>query len=59
MAMAVSHAGEGQLGLQFHPESILTPMGARLIEGMFGWAKTRRAAFDGLTAATPARKIAA
>lgn len=59
MAMAVSHTGEGQLGLQFHPESILTPMGARLIEGMFGWANARRTAFDGLTVATLARKIAA
>ena len=59
MAMAVSHAGEGQFGLQFHPESILTPLGARLIEGMLGWAAERRAAFDGLTAAVPATKIAA
>lgn len=59
MAMAVSHAGEGQFGLQFHPESILTPLGARLIDGMLGWAGERRAAFGGLTAAALARKIAA
>ena len=59
MAMAVSHWGDGQFGLQFHPESILTPMGARLIEGMLDWAEQRRAAFAGLTAAAPARKIAA
>ena len=38
MAMAVSNADEGQFGLQFHPESILTPLGARLIDGMLGWA---------------------
>ena len=59
MAMAVSHAGHGQLGLQFHPESVLTPMGARLIERAFGWAAERRAAFGGLTVAAAAGKIAA
>ena len=59
MAMAVSHAEEGQFGLQFHPESILTPMGTRLIEGMFGWAELRRRAFGGLTVADPAQKVAA
>ena len=59
MAMAVSHKSEGQFGLQFHPESILTPLGARLLDGMLGWAGERRAAFGGLTATAPARKIAA
>jgi hypothetical protein len=59
MAMAVSHAGEGQFGLQFHPESILTPLGARLIDGMLRWAGARRVAFGALTASPAARKIAA
>ena len=36
MAMAVSDDQAGQYGLQFHPESILTPMGDRLIAGLLG-----------------------
>ena len=59
MAMAVSHRGEGQFGLQFHPESILTPLGARLLGGMLDWAGERRRAFAGLTAPAPAGKVAA
>lgn len=59
MAMAVTHAAEGQLGLQFHPESILTPMGSRLIDGMLGWAEERRVALGGLTVFPPAGKVAA
>lgn len=59
MAMAVSNVAEGQYGLQFHPESILTPLGARLLDGVLGWAEERRIAFGGLTVAPPAGKIAA
>ncbi|MDQ3074766.1 MAG: aminodeoxychorismate/anthranilate synthase component II [Pseudomonadota bacterium] len=59
MAMAVSNFDEGQFGLQFHPESILTPMGARLLDGLLDWAGERRRAFAGLTARTAAKKIAA
>lgn len=59
MAMAVSHSGEGQFGLQFHPESILTPLGARLLDGMLAWAEERRTTFAGLTARAPAGMIAA
>jgi anthranilate synthase component II len=59
MAMAVSHRGEGQFGLQFHPESILTPLGARLLDGVLDWADERRASFAGLTAGVPAGKVAA
>ena len=59
MAMAVSHRDEGQIGLQFHPESILTPMGSRLIDGMLGWAEERRVALGGLTVFPPAGKVAA
>ena len=59
MAMAVSNRDEGQIGLQFHPESILTPMGARLLDGVLAWAEERRHAFAGLTAARPAGKVAA
>ena len=59
MAMAVCHDEHGQFGLQFHPESILTPLGDRLISAMLGWAEVRRRAFAGLTAAAPAGKVAA
>ena len=59
MAMAVSNRDEGQVGLQFHPESILTPMGARLLDGVLAWAEERRHAFAGLTAARPAGRVAA
>jgi len=30
--MAVRHASEPHVGVQFHPESILTPVGMQLIE---------------------------
>jgi len=59
MAMAVSNRDEGQLGLQFHPESILTPLGSRLLDGMLDWAEERRRAFAGLTAGALAGKVAA
>lgn len=59
MAMAVSNFDEGQFGLQFHPESILTPLGARLLDGALVWAEERRRTFAGLIAAVPAGRIAA
>lgn len=59
MAMAVSNDDAGQFGVQFHPESILTPMGDRLLTAMLAWAEDRRRAFAGLTAAAPAGKVAA
>ena len=49
-------SSEGQFGLQFHPESVLTPLGARLIDGMLDWAEERRRAFAGLTAAAAHRE---
>jgi len=59
MAMAVSNRAQGQFGLQFHPESILTPLGAKLLGGMLDWAEERRMAFGGLTARRPQGKVAA
>ena len=59
MAMAVSNVEQGQYGLQFHPESILTPLGARLLDGLLDWAEQRRRGFAGLTAAPPTGRIAA
>lgn len=59
MAMAVSNARDGQFGLQFHPESILTPLGARLIDGLLSWSVERRVALGGLTDFDPAGKVAA
>ncbi len=59
MAMAVSNDRQGQFGLQFHPESILTPLGSRLVDGMLDWAAERRRVFARLTAVLPAGKVAA
>lgn len=42
MAMAVRDDAAAQLGLQFHPESILTPLGDRLIAGVLNWAQQRQ-----------------
>jgi anthranilate synthase component II len=39
MAMAIRDDEAGQLGLQFHPESILTPKGDQLILAMLRWAR--------------------
>jgi anthranilate synthase component 2 len=36
MAMAVSDADALQAGVQFHPESILTPMGSRILANLIG-----------------------
>jgi anthranilate synthase component II len=42
MAMAIRDDAAAQLGLQFHPESILTPLGDRLIAAILNWAQERR-----------------
>jgi len=36
--MAVAHRTAPQFGVQFHPESILTPDGGRIIENVIQWA---------------------
>ncbi len=38
IVMAVRHRAHAMLGIQFHPESILTPFGGRLIENVMTWA---------------------
>jgi anthranilate synthase component 2 len=38
MVMSVSHKTRPLTGVQFHPESILTPFGGRLIENVMDWA---------------------
>ncbi|WP_343344750.1 aminodeoxychorismate/anthranilate synthase component II [Sphingomicrobium sp. XHP0239] len=43
LAMAVRDDHGLQLGLQFHPESILTPRGDLLIANLLGWARTASA----------------
>ena len=35
--MAVAHRERPWFGIQFHPESVLTPDGGRLIAGFLGW----------------------
>lgn len=39
VVMAVAHRSRPAFGVQFHPESILTPHGGELIDGVLGWAK--------------------
>ncbi|HEY3998233.1 MAG TPA: aminodeoxychorismate/anthranilate synthase component II [Candidatus Xenobia bacterium] len=36
--MAVEHRTEKLLGVQFHPESILTPQGGRFLDNVLAWA---------------------
>ncbi len=42
--MAIRHRDYPVFGVQFHPESILTPMGARLLENFVSMAEYRREA---------------
>ncbi len=42
MAMAIRDDQAMQVGLQFHPESILTPQGDRLVAALLDWARVRR-----------------
>jgi len=44
MAMAISDEKAMQVGLQFHPESILTPMGDPLLANILRWAEAHRIA---------------
>lgn len=39
LVMAVRHTTHPVLGVQFHPESILTPEGGRLIDNVLAWAR--------------------
>jgi anthranilate synthase/aminodeoxychorismate synthase-like glutamine amidotransferase len=41
MAMAISDEQAMQVGLQFHPESILTPMGDPLLANILKWAAAK------------------
>jgi anthranilate synthase component 2 len=38
VVMAVAHRSAPQFGVQFHPESILTPEGGRIIDNVIRWA---------------------
>jgi anthranilate synthase/aminodeoxychorismate synthase-like glutamine amidotransferase len=38
LVMAVTHRDAPMVGVQFHPESILTPEGGLLMEGILDWA---------------------
>jgi anthranilate synthase/aminodeoxychorismate synthase-like glutamine amidotransferase len=38
LVMAVRHRSAPMLGVQFHPESILTPDGGRLLDNLLMWA---------------------
>jgi anthranilate synthase/aminodeoxychorismate synthase-like glutamine amidotransferase len=42
LVMAVAHRTAPQFGVQFHPESILTPEGGRIIENVIRWAGDAR-----------------
>ena len=51
MAMAIRDDETAQLGLQFHPESILTPAGDRLVAALIDWAEARLATLGAARAA--------
>lgn len=38
MVMGVRHVSKKMAGVQFHPESVLTPFGGRLIQNVMDWA---------------------
>ncbi len=38
LAMAVAHGSQPMIGIQFHPESILTTQGSRMIKNVITWA---------------------
>ncbi len=38
IVMAVSHRAAPALGVQFHPESVLTPAGGQMIDNLIRWA---------------------
>lgn len=59
MAMAIRDDRAVQLGLQFHPESILTPCGNKLLAAMLDWARTRLAAAERWRAPKPLQSTAA
>jgi len=42
VVMAVTRRTRPALGVQFHPESVLTPLGGRLIENVLRWARHAR-----------------
>jgi anthranilate synthase component II len=42
VVMAVEHRSAPQFGVQFHPESILTPEGGRIIDNVMQWARHAR-----------------
>ena len=42
LVMAVAHRSAPQFGVQFHPESILTPDGGRILENVMRWAADAR-----------------
>ena len=48
MAMAIRDDPTAQLGLQFHPESILTPKGDKLVSALLLWARQRQDALQSI-----------
>src|SRR5690606_11125538 len=42
LVMAIEHTELPQLGVQFHPESVLTPHGQQLLRGVVQWAQQKQ-----------------
>ncbi|MGK0435629.1 MAG: anthranilate synthase component 2, partial [Planctomycetota bacterium] len=42
LVMAIEHTELPQLGVQFHPESVLTPHGQQLLRGVMTWAEQKQ-----------------
>ena len=42
LVMAIQHTELPQLGVQFHPESVLTPHGQQLLRSVVVWARQQQ-----------------
>ncbi|MFT4514750.1 MAG: anthranilate synthase/aminodeoxychorismate synthase-like glutamine amidotransferase [Planctomycetota bacterium] len=42
LVMAIEHTELPQLGVQFHPESVLTPHGQQLLRGVMTWSEQKQ-----------------
>lgn len=45
IVMAMQHTELPQIGVQFHPESVLTPHGQQVLRGVLAWARQQQGSF--------------
>lgn len=46
IVMAMQHTELPQIGVQFHPESVLTPHGQQVLRGVLAWARSATVSFQ-------------